>query len=96
MGQVRPAARKGDSTTANVANIGVIGGHLIGGSPDVFINKQPAARVQDAGQYCIAVINQVTEGAQTVFINGKPAAKKTSSMSLSGQVTSGSPDVLLG
>ncbi|WP_268801716.1 PAAR domain-containing protein [Piscirickettsia litoralis] len=76
--------------------MGTVSGHIAAGSPNVFINKRPAARVKDPGRYCIAVTNRVTEGAQTVFINGKPAAKKTSSMSLSGRVTDGSDSVFIG
>lgn len=62
------------------------------GSPDVFINGVPAARVGDP----TACGSMITAGSCTVFINGKPAAFMGSATSHGGVIIGGSPNVLIG
>ena len=95
------AARKGD----------IAKGHdcfpdspVIEGSPDVFINGQPAARKGDAvashsctcGNGCGTHCRSISEGAPTVFINGKPAATVSHGIDCGGMLISGSGNVNIG
>lgn len=95
------AARKGD----------IAKGHgcfpdtpIIEGSPNVFINGQPAARVGDAaaphtctcGNGCGTHSRSIAEGSATVFINGKPAVSVGDGIICGGVVISGSGNVTIG
>lgn len=75
---------------------------MVSGSPDVFVNMLPAARVDDPGMH-MACCNSNTytcqSGSGTVFINGKEAHRKgddTKHCGGMGSMTSGSADVLTG
>ena len=73
------------------------------GSPNVFINGQPAARVGDAvaphgctcGNGCGAHSRVIAEGASSVFINGKPAVAVGHSINCGGVVITGSSNVFI-
>ena len=72
------------------------------GSPDVFVNVLPAARVGDPGMH-MACCNSNTfsckSGSGTVFINGKKAHRKgddTKHCGGMGSMTTGSSDVITG
>lgn len=73
------------------------------GSPNVFINGQPAARVGDAvslhgctcGNGCGTHSRVIAEGASSVFINGKPAVAVGHSINCGGVVISGSSNVFI-
>jgi len=72
-------------------------------SGDVFINGQPAATVgsitTERDNCCGSSQGSVAVGSGSVFINGKPAARlgdELSAHSGSGNISSGSGDVLIG
>ena len=73
------------------------------GSPNVFINGQPAARVGDAaaphgctcGNGCGTHARVIAEGASSVFINGKPAVAVGHGINCGGVVISGSSNVFI-
>jgi|GEM_PF-434993 len=73
----------------------------IQGSGDVFINKRKALRKGDAVLLhactnCPPHGRSVSAGSATVNINGKPAARKSDSISCGGSVSTGSGDVFIG
>lgn len=76
------ATRIGDSTTGT-CNVGALccphgrAGINVAGSPNVYINGQPAHRTGDAGD-CRCPHGgsfKTTGGSGTVFVNGKPATR---------------------
>ena len=78
-------------------------GPIIQGSPTVFINNLPAARVNDMGVSMICCgpnIYQLSKGSSTVFIDGQAAVRKGDDikqcLSFTGKVITGSPDVDIG
>jgi len=78
-------------------------GPLIMGSPDVFVNKMPAARKTDPGIHaacCGPNMWQADAGSGTVFINGKEAHRLGDATkhcgSFSGQLIEGSSNVITG
>lgn len=100
------AARKNDMVKASGHAHGSqccphnVVGYIMQGSPDVYINGLPAARVQDMGQHmacCGPNTFKLTKGSDTVFVNGKALMRKgdeTTHCGISkGQVTTGSGDV---
>lgn len=72
------------------------------GSPDVFINGQPALRLGDKGQHsscCGSNTWRCAEGSSTVFINGRPAVRlgdRTDHCGGTGSIIEGSDDVFIG
>lgn len=75
------------------------------GSPNVFINGLPAARLTDTTAEwtipsCTTGIGTVISGSSTVFINGLPAARKGDAIKphtdVNGKITSGSSNVYIG
>jgi uncharacterized Zn-binding protein involved in type VI secretion len=78
-------------------------GPIVTGSPTVFINGIPAARVSDIGVHAVCCgpnMFEIKMGSATVYINGKQAARKGDmTMHCSaypGKVEVGSPDVDIG
>lgn len=74
-----------------------------GCSSNVFINGRPAATVgsvtTERDGCCGSSQGAVAAGSSTVFINGKPAARNGDAISPhsgSGNISSGSGDVLIG
>ncbi|SBT16760.1 Ribonuclease YxiD [Marinomonas gallaica] len=65
---------------------------IIQGSPNVFTDSLPAARVTDK-EACTAAI---VAGSAGVFINGLPAARLSDPTSHGGKIATGSPDVFIG
>lgn len=94
-----PAARKGDPGFIHCSPY-----DIASGSPNVFINNRPAARIGDksslhlkpAAKICIPHTASITQGAATVRINGRPAARKGSSLAGCTRVNGGSPNVEIG
>ncbi len=76
-------------------------GPITVGSPDVFVNKKPAARLDDIGVHavCCGPNNfSIVKGSSTVYVNGKPLARlndKTKHCGGTGPIIEGSPDVLI-
>lgn len=77
-------------------------GPITGGSPDVFVNDLPAARVDDPGVHascCGSDTYVCKSGSGTVFINGKKAHRKdddTLHCGGDGTMTTGSGNVFTG
>ncbi len=77
-------------------------GPVVSGSPDVFVNSLPAARLGDPGMHmacCGSNTYTCNSGSGSVFINGKKAHRKgddTKHCGGNGSMTSGSADVITG
>jgi uncharacterized Zn-binding protein involved in type VI secretion len=77
-------------------------GPAVQGSPDVFVNYQPALRVGDMGIHapcCGPNTWTAAKGSGTVFINGKPAHRMGDDdqhCGGTGKLIQGSPDVTVG
>ncbi len=92
------AARLGDKSTGHDDCAPTA---LVTGSPNVFINGKPAARVSDkfASHGCDEHPphqDEVIQGSSTVFINGLPAARKGDKLKIAGTIAEGSPNVFIG
>ena len=92
------AARLGDMSTGHDACVPV---PIITGSPDVFINSRPAARVTDTFAVHSCMIHPphsdvIAAGSATVFVNGLSAARLGDSVVIGGTIAEGSPDVWIG
>ena len=76
-------------------------GPITVGSPAVFINKKPAARLDDIGVHavCCGPNNfKIVKGSSTVYVNGKALARlddKTKHCGGTGPIIEGSPDLLI-
>jgi len=101
----KPAARIGDmhtctKSTTTTPPVAHVGGTIdpTGGSPNVNIGGQAAARVNDP-VVCTgdpSDKNKITAGSSTVFINGQPAARMGDSTKHLGIITGGCPNVNFG
>lgn len=74
---------------------------LVESSGDVFVNGLGAGRQGDhySSHGCIAHAGHqdvIAAGSTTVFVNGKPMARVTDTVSLGGSVRDGSGDVFVG
>jgi uncharacterized Zn-binding protein involved in type VI secretion len=87
----KPAARSTDPTTCPIPGHGT--NPIASGSPDVFFNGLPAARVSDT-----CACGQALNGgfSSTVFINGLNATTVDSTASHGGVVVGGSGDIIIG
>jgi uncharacterized Zn-binding protein involved in type VI secretion len=65
------------------------------GSPNVFINSLPAARVGDA-LICVGPPDTITQASPTVFMNGRPAARLGDKTAHGGVIVVGSPNTIIG
>ncbi len=72
-----------------------VGGPIVTGSADVFINGLPAATVGSIAT-CDGPPSAVVQGCATIFINGKPAAHLGHLTSHGGFISTGSPNVIFG
>lgn len=76
-------------------------GPAIIGSPDVWTNSRPSLRVDDIGVHaacCNTNLWKATKGAQTVFINNKPAHRMHDAQRHcggDGKLIEGSPNVMV-
>ncbi len=72
------------------------------GSPTVFINKRPAARMTDKHTCALPPTagphppSTIVTGSSTVFINGLAAARQTDKSGCGAVITVGSLNVLIG
>jgi len=72
-------------------------GHILEGSPNVFINGRPAARASLSTITCDKHGFQlVAEGSSNVYINGIPAARVGNRTTCDGKISAGSPNVFIG
>ncbi len=73
------------------------------GSPDVFVNNRPVARVGDSstlhkkpgGRNCVPHVSTISQGSATVFINGKSAARVGDPLADCTAIAQGSDDVFV-
>jgi uncharacterized Zn-binding protein involved in type VI secretion len=72
------------------------------GSPDVFINGLPAARVGDPstthlrpGSPCTSHVSTISQGSPDVFVNGIALARVGDPLSGCTTIAAGSPDVFV-
>ncbi len=72
-----------------------VGGPVRAGDPTVLIGYQPAARVGDS-LVCIGPPDTIIEGAATVTIGGKKAARRGDGTSHGGVIVAGCPTVIVG
>ncbi|MFT8947963.1 MAG: PAAR domain-containing protein [Acetobacter aceti] len=93
----KPAARLTDMHTCpkTTAQMPHVGGPVVTGSPNVFINGRPAARVGDRAT-CQGPPDKISEGSATVFINGKPASRMGDRTEHGGVIIGGSGNVFIG
>lgn len=87
--------RKGDRCSGHDACSSV---SLVGGSSNVFINGQPAGRVNDQYQSHGCLVHgshqdTIASGSSTVFVNDRSLSRVGDSVVLSGSVVGGSPNV---
>lgn len=82
------AARKGDRAIHGNSTLAAVQG-----SPNVFINGQPAVRVGDVYQ---SEAHPASSGSATVNINGKPAVRIGDSVGGHASASTGSPNVFIG
>ena len=96
---MKPAARVGDAGSPHCTAY-----TIATGSPDVFINNRPAARLGDSstlhkksgGKKCIPHVAKIVTGSNTVFINGQPAARVGDALLDCTVIIDGSPNVFIG
>ena len=91
----KPAARITDMHICPKVNPGGaphVGGPVVAGSPDVFINELPAARVGDP-LICVGPPDKIKKGSGSVEVNGKPLAYLGSGTNHKGKVIVGSMNV---
>jgi uncharacterized Zn-binding protein involved in type VI secretion len=95
----KPAARVGDAGLPHCTAY-----TIATGSPTVFIDNRPAARVGDittlhkkpGGKKCIPHVATIATGSSRVFINGKPAARVGDALLDCTVILTGSPTVFIG
>lgn len=97
MSNAKPAARLTDEHTCprTTAHVPHVGGPVVKGSSNVFINGLPAARVGDMA-VCHGPTDSIATGSHTVFINRKPAARMGDRTGHGGVIVRGSSNVFIG
>jgi len=95
--EVEGAARLGDDHTCPKmqAFSPHKGGPVTQGSPNVFINGRPAARVNDQ-LHCRGDSDVIIKGASNVFINGRPAARLNDQTKHGGVIKTSASNVFIG
>jgi uncharacterized Zn-binding protein involved in type VI secretion len=84
MSVMRPVARLGDT--------GTHGGAIITGSPDVFVNNIPVARVTDTYACPIHGPNPIIKGSTRLFANNLEVARIGDPTACGATIASGSPN----
>lgn len=93
-----PAARVGDmhECTSMTGTVPHDGGPLIGpGAPTVLIGQMPAACVGDSA-VCVGPPDSLTQGSETVLVEGKPLVRMGDPTEHGGEVVMGCPTVIVG
>lgn len=73
-----------------------IGGPALAGSPNVFACQNPCCRLGDALQCNSSSPDYINSGSHTVFINGKPVARRGDSNVHGGVLSEGKETILVG
>jgi uncharacterized Zn-binding protein involved in type VI secretion len=95
----KPAARVGDATECPKDNDppAHVGGKIVAGSSNIFINGKPAARLGDAISGCEdGSDDAIADGSSSVSFNGRPAARVGDATDHDGSITAGSGSVVIG
>jgi uncharacterized Zn-binding protein involved in type VI secretion len=80
----KPIARRGDT--------GTHGGTISTGSPDVFVNGIPVARVTDIYICSIHGPNPIIKGSSRLWANGLPVARIGDPTACGATIATGSPN----
>ena len=95
---MRPVARLGDQGVPPCSGFGIAQG-----SPTVFVNLKPAARLGDLstphlrpGNPCPPHVAPISSGSPTVFVNGRPLARVGDGLAGCTFVATGSATVFAG
>ncbi|ADV50556.1 PAAR repeat-containing protein [Cellulophaga algicola DSM 14237] len=93
----KPAATVGSNHTCPMCSGTTphVGGPITQGSPNVFINGKPAARMGDMCT-CVGPPDVIAQGNPTVLINGVPIATVGSMTAHGGIIISGESNVIIG
>ncbi len=93
----KPAATVGSNHTCPMCSgtIPHVGGPVILGSPNVFINGKPVARMGDMCT-CVGPPDTIVQGNPTVLINGTPIACMGDMTAHGGIIVSGEANVIIG
>ncbi|MDX2148575.1 MAG: PAAR domain-containing protein [Planctomycetota bacterium] len=92
-----PAARISDhhSCPKSEGSTPHVGGPVLGGSPNVFVEHNAAARMGDTC-VCNGPPDVINFGSPTVFINGKKAARKDDTTEHGGKIEAGAAKTFIG
>lgn len=71
------------------------GGGIVAGSPNVFDNGIPAARLGDAVVCRIHGSQSISSASPNVFVNGIPRARLGDSISCGATIVSASPNTII-
>jgi RHS repeat-associated protein len=86
----------GSAIGGAAAQMGSRTGPITSGSPDVFINGKPVARMTDVAACSKESTPQpIIEGSQTIFVNGLPMARIGHKLLCDATVDEGAPSVLI-
>jgi uncharacterized Zn-binding protein involved in type VI secretion len=95
---MRPVARLGDPGVPHCSPY-----VIANGSPTVFVNLKPAARLGDIstahlrpGNPCRGHVAPISSGSPTVFVNLRPLARLGDPLAACTFIASGSPTVFAG
>jgi uncharacterized Zn-binding protein involved in type VI secretion len=92
------AARRGDPGIIHCS-----GYNIASGSPDVYINDRPAARVGDPstthlrpgpGRRCAPHVSKIVAGSPDVYVNGVALARQGDPLGMCTRIAQGSPNVV--
>lgn len=92
------AARVGDMHTCPMVEPGPtphVGGPVLKGSANVFIEGMPAAREGDPS-LCTGPADKIAKGSATVYFNGKAAARMTDTTAHGGVIVKGAAKTYVG
>ena len=94
VGDTKAFARLGDHhKCSKIMNLYPhIGGAIKRGSPNVFVNNKPLARVGDKA-HCLLETDHIKHGAAPILINGHPVARLNGHTKHGGVITKASPNV---
>lgn len=93
---MEPAARVTDQHNCPVTNPAPhVGGPILRGEESVKVCGRPAARAGDVAE-CKGAVDAVATGCPSVWIGGKPAARRTDQTRHEGLVVTGCPSVFIG
>jgi uncharacterized Zn-binding protein involved in type VI secretion len=94
--QVFAAIGGAEKRVARVGDGGSHGGAIVSGSPNVFVNGRPIARVGDIYACPIHGSNPIVRGSSRTFANERRIARIGDSTACGASIVSGSPNTFDG